>query len=120
MLENVPNLAFAVGYTNASFTLKVDLTCDFVCKLLTHMDAHGYDIAVPVNEDATRRARTDPRTSRRATSSAGGTCCPQQGDRTPWRVHDNYALDRIAMARDKVDDGVLRFSRARTREPVTA
>ncbi len=53
MLENVPNLAFAVGYSNASFTLKVDLTCDYVCKLLAHMDAHGYDIAVPVNDDDT-------------------------------------------------------------------
>ena len=40
MLEGVPNLALAIGYTNASWTLKCDLTCDYVCRLLNHMRAH--------------------------------------------------------------------------------
>jgi monooxygenase len=119
MLENVPNLAFAIGYSNASFTLKVDLTCDYVCKLLAHMDAHGYDIAVPVNDDATveRKPILDLKSGY---VERGRHLLPMQGDRMPWRVYDNYALDRIAMARDKIDDGVMRFSRARSREPVAA
>ena len=43
MLSEVPNFAFAIGYTNSSWTLKVDLVCDHLCRLLAHMDPHGYD-----------------------------------------------------------------------------
>ena len=83
------------------------------------MDAHGYDIAVPVNDDATveRRPILDLQSGY---VERGRHLLPMQGDRMPWRVYDNYLLDRIAMTRDKVDDGVMRFSRARTREPVAA
>ena len=47
MLSGVPNFAFAVGYTNASWTLKVDLVCDYLCRVLAHLDAHGSDYCVP-------------------------------------------------------------------------
>ena len=47
MLSGVPNLAFAIGYTNASWTLKCDLTCEYVCRLLNHMDEHGHRQCVP-------------------------------------------------------------------------
>ena len=53
MLSGVPNFAFAVGYTNSSWTLKVDLVCEHLCRLLAHMDAHGYDTVVPVADDPT-------------------------------------------------------------------
>ena len=51
MLSGVPNFAFTIGYTNASWTLKADLVSEFVCRLLKHMDARGYDTCVPVNDD---------------------------------------------------------------------
>ena len=51
MFSGVPNMAFALGYTNASWTLKCDLTCEYVCRLLNHMDAHGYRQCVPRNRD---------------------------------------------------------------------
>ena len=47
MLSDVPNLAFALGYTNASWTLKADLISEYVCRLLNHMDEHGYRQCVP-------------------------------------------------------------------------
>ena len=47
MLSGVPNLALAFGYTNASWTLKCDLTCEYVCRLLNHMDEHGYEQCMP-------------------------------------------------------------------------
>ena len=57
MLGGVPNFAFAVGYTNASWTLKVDLVCDYLCRLIACMERHGYDAAVPVNSDASMPTR---------------------------------------------------------------
>ncbi len=51
MFSDVPNLAIALGYTNASWTLKCDLTCEYVCRLLNHMDAHGYATARRVDRD---------------------------------------------------------------------
>ena len=47
MLSGVPNLAFVIGYTNASWTLKAELACDYVCRLLSHMDAHGHSSCRP-------------------------------------------------------------------------
>ena len=57
MLSGVPNFAFAIGYTNSSWTLKVDLVCEHLCRLLAHMDAHGGDTVVPVLEDDTIERR---------------------------------------------------------------
>ena len=74
MLSGVPNLAFTIGYTNASWTLKADLVAEYVCRLLRHMDRHGYRQCVPVDDDPTHRARGRCSTSRPATSSARSTC----------------------------------------------
>ena len=58
MLSGIPNFSFAVGYTNASWTLKVDLVCEHLCRMLAHMDEHGYDIImVPVADDLTLERR---------------------------------------------------------------
>ena len=75
MLEDVPNLAFTIGYTNASWTLKADLTSEYVCRLINHMDAHGYDVCVPHNDDP---SVTPSRCStwHRATSSVRSSRCP--------------------------------------------
>ena len=51
MLSGVPNFAFTVGYTNASWTLKADLVSEFGCRLLAYMDSRGYDTCVPVDDD---------------------------------------------------------------------
>ena len=73
MASGVPNLAFAVGYTNASWTLKVELTCEFVCRLLNHMDANGLDELRPASSTTPRSARSRSSTSAPATSSARST-----------------------------------------------
>jgi monooxygenase len=119
MLEGVPNMAFAIGYSNASFTLKVDLTSDYVCKLLAHMDEHGYTKAVPVNDDPDL-GREPVLDLQSGYVERGKHLLPQQGDRQPWRVHQNYALDRLTLARVSFDDGVLHFSAPPVREPVAA
>ncbi len=91
MCSGVPNLVFAVGYTNASWTLKTDLVSRYVCRLLQHMDKHGYTRVVPHKDPDVETESVLPLKSgyiERATSFF-----PQQGKVTPWRVYQNYALD---------------------------
>jgi monooxygenase len=92
MFGGVPNLAIALGYTNASFTLKCDLVSQYVCRLLNHMDAHGYRVATPREPDASlpRESFLDLKSGyvMRAIDQL-----PKQGTRHPWRLHQNYARD---------------------------
>jgi len=108
MLSGLPNMAMAFGYTNASWTLKADLTAGFVCRLLKHMDRQGYRFVCPQHDAAlTPQPFLDftsgyvVRTSERL---------PKQGPSTPWRVHQNYLLDLLALRFGRLEDGVLRFS----------
>jgi monooxygenase len=111
MLSGVPNFAFAMGYTNASWTLKADLTCSFVTRLLNHLLEHGYAWAVPprLGDDVPRLPLLDLSSGyvRRALAEF-----PAQGPSAPWRVRQNYTLDRLALRRQRIDDGVLRFGHA--------
>jgi monooxygenase len=118
MLSDVPNLAFAVGYTNSSWTLKVDLVCEYVCKLMTEMDRRGAAVAVPVCEE--RGMDTRPLLDfgagyvKRAIDRF-----PRQGDRDPWQVIMSYDKDVEILRRGAVDDGIIRFS-SPVRERVAA
>ncbi len=109
MLEDVPNLAMAVGYTNASWTLKAELTCEYVCRILNHLRATGTTTAVPHNDGAV----ADPSPLMALTSGyvarAAGTL-PQQGSRFPWQVYQSYLKDFRAMRLSQVDDGVVHFT----------
>jgi len=112
MLSGVPNMAMAFGYTNASWTLKCDLTCEFVCRFLNHMDAHAYTQCV---------ARPDPTVAERPLMDLSSGYVqrsianfPRQGSRRPWRMYNNYALDILNLRRSPIEDGVLEFSRGRT------
>ncbi|MGE3396504.1 MAG: flavin-containing monooxygenase [Sphingomonas sp.] len=115
MLSDVPNLAVAFGYTNASWTLKSDLTARYVCRLLNHMDAGGMAIVTPVPGTAAieRRPMLDFSSGyvQRAREHM-----PSQGMAPPWKVHQNYPRDVLALRFGRIDDGVLRFSRL-TRQP---
>jgi len=109
MLGGVPNFAFTLGYTNASWTLKADLTCDYVCRVLNHMRDHGcrqatprYNDPVPANEPLMDfssgyvvRAMAD---------------FPKQGLAAPWRLNQNYLKDLRILRRAPLDDGALEFS----------
>jgi monooxygenase len=116
MLSGVPNAAMAIGYTNASWTLKCDLTCEYACRVLNHMDQHGYAQVVAVQDDPS--IASEPLlnlTSGYVLRSLDRF--PRQGSKRPWRMHQNYALDMMALRMREVDDGVLRFSRAPARRP---
>jgi len=109
MYSDVPNLASAFGYTNASWTLKCDLTCEYVCRLLNYMDVHGYRQCTPRNDDPS--ITTTPWidfTSGYVQRSIERF--PRQGTKAPWRLYQNYALDLMNLRFAAVDDGVMRFS----------
>jgi monooxygenase len=110
MLSDVPNLAVATGYTNASWTLKCDLTCEYVCRLLNHMAAHGYQVCTP---------RRDPTVAELPfiDFSSGYVLraidrFPKQGSKAPWRLYQNYMLDILSLKRGAIEDEVLEFSTA--------
>jgi cation diffusion facilitator CzcD-associated flavoprotein CzcO len=110
MFGDVPNLAFAIGYTNASWTLKCDLTSEYVCRLLNHMDRRGLAICVPRADPSVEAEPLLDFTSGYVRRSIDQF--PRQGSRIPWRVYQNYALDRIALKNGKLEDGVMTFSPA--------
>jgi monooxygenase len=114
MLSGVPNMAFAFGYTNASWTLKADLTSEYVCRLLNHMRGHGYRTCVPVNDDpmVTPLPFVDFSSGyiQRAIDRF-----PKQGSKAPWRLYQNYARDIVMLRRSPIEDGSLRFDPAAAR-----
>ncbi|MHA3020716.1 flavin-containing monooxygenase [Mycobacterium sp. BMJ-28] len=104
MLSAVPNFVWTVGYTNASWTLKADLVAEYVCRLLKHMDAHRYSAVTP---DPTATTGTTPfidLASGYVTRSAAEL--PKQGERPPWRLHQNYVKDIQVLRRGPLDDEV--------------
>ena len=109
MLGGVPNLAMTFGYTNASWTLKCDLTCEYVCRVLNHMDARGYRQCVPENRDRSVAAEPFIDFSSGYVTRAISQF-PKQGSKAPWRLYQNYALDILSLRYAAVEDGSLQFS----------
>jgi cation diffusion facilitator CzcD-associated flavoprotein CzcO len=111
MYSDVPNVASAFGYTNASWTLKCDLTAEYVCRLLKHMDQHGYAQCTPRLNDpeltAVPAIDFNSGYVLRALHSL-----PQQGSKTPWRLHQNYVKDLSMFRFGRVDDGTMEFKAA--------
>jgi len=109
MLSGVPNFAMCVGYTNASWTLRADLSHQYVCRLLNHMRRHGYDAAVPTPPPDVERQPLLALTSGYVQRSVG--IMPKQGDRAPWRIRQNYIPDFFTARFSDVTEDMV-FSRA--------
>ena len=110
MFSGVPNLASSFGYTNASWTLKCDLTCEYVCRLLNYMDRRGYDACTPDKpQQEVAEAPWLEFTSGYVQRGIGQF--PRQGAIAPWKLHQNYALDMMMLRFGKLNDGTMRFSR---------
>jgi cation diffusion facilitator CzcD-associated flavoprotein CzcO len=109
MYSDVPNLASAFGYTNASWTLKCDLTCEYVCRVLNYMDRRGYRQCVPHNVDPSIEELPALEFSSGYVQRAIAKM-PKQGSKRPWRLYQNYALDIVTLRFGKVDDGVMKYS----------
>ena len=116
MCSNIPNMVQTFGYINASWTLRSDLIAGWVCRLLNHMDTHGYASATPRIPEPL--AKSMPRRLWIDDFSAGYMQrvlprFPKQGDREPWVNPQNYRKDRKMFREDPLEDGALIFERRR-------
>jgi monooxygenase len=112
MLSGMPNMAFTIGYTNASWTLKADLVSEYVCRILNYMDAGGFDTVVPEHPGNSVEERPlmdfTPGYVLRALDSL-----PKAGSKAPWKLKQNYFLDVRMIRQGKVDDEALHFTKHR-------
>ena len=109
MYSDVPNLATSFGYTNASWTLKCDLTCEYVCRLLNHMEKTGTRQCTPRNTDPTMGEEPWLDFSSGYVQRTVAMF-PKQGTKAPWKQHQNYALDLMILKYSGVADGAMVFS----------
>jgi hypothetical protein len=106
----VPNLASSFGYTNASWTLKAELIAQYVCRLLNHMQANGFDTCVPrLDDEAMSREPAVDLTSGYIQRAAA--ILPKQGDKQPWKSYQNYARDLMMLKFGTLADSAMQFER---------
>ncbi|HEX3239193.1 MAG TPA: NAD(P)/FAD-dependent oxidoreductase [Solirubrobacterales bacterium] len=116
MLNGFPNFAFALGYTNASWTLKADLVSEYVCRLLKHMDAGGYDVCVPeITDPSVNEEPLLDFNSGYVLRALDGL--PKQGSKEPWKLRQSYPYDLRMMRRGSLLDGSMQFRRKGAPEP---
>lgn len=119
--SDVPNMVSSFGYINASWTLRSDLTGNYVCRLLNHMDATGTDQATPRlrpgDRDMPQRPWIDNFSS--GYMQRVMPLLPRQGDREPWVNTQSYSADRKLIAKARIDDGVMTFTKSSVAAPVS-
>jgi cation diffusion facilitator CzcD-associated flavoprotein CzcO len=111
MLNGVPNLVLSFGYINASWTLKCDLTALWVCRLLKFMDKRGYASCAPRLPDPPPERQPMLDFTSGYVRRASGVL-PAQGEKAPWRVHQNYFRDLVALRFETLTDPAMEFRKA--------
>lgn len=116
MLSGVPNFALCVGYTNASWTLRADLTSKYVCRVLRHMDEHGFAVAIP---DHAEEGEAQPLLDLKAGYVQRSVdLLPKQGARPPWQIRQNYLLDFFTARYSNVAEAMVFRRPTPVEEPV--
>ncbi len=109
MFSNIPNLAVVFGYLNASWTLRADINSDYICKVLNHQRGSGTEVAVPVLEADHELEEDDIFDFSSGYIQRGKHIMPRNAVNYPWRLNQEYVLDRKRMATDPVEDGIIAF-----------
>jgi monooxygenase len=109
LVENVPNAALIVGYTNASWTLKVDIAAEYVCRLLNFMDKKGYQTVLAQDHEDCKTKDTILGSIQAGYIARAVSTLPRQGSKAPWLVMNNYLADRVHLRKSQFEDGILRF-----------
>lgn len=111
MLSGVPNFAYVIGYINASWTLKADLACEYVSRLLEYMDANGYDQCAPQRDPSVVEEPFLDLSSGYVQRSLRKL--PKQGDRAPWKLRMNYLRDVLTLRHGRIRDDAMAFTSRR-------
>ena len=109
MMSDVPNMAMIIGYINASWTLKVDVAADYICRLLNYMDRQGYDEVTPQGDQTELLEDTVMGSLSSGYIARAVDVMPKQGKHAPWRVTNNYLEDRKILKHASFEDGILKF-----------
>jgi len=117
MISGVPNLAGVFGYINASWTLKADLICSYVCRILNFMDSKNMRQVTPTPSNDEKPVAPFVENFSSGYMQRALAAWPKQGSKPPWRVNQNYFRDTVAMKWTKVDDAALVFSNPPRAQP---
>jgi len=112
LVEGIPNMMWIIGYTNASWTLKVDIAGEYLCRLLSHLDEIGKSVVVAHDRDGNLLDESIFDILDSGYANRARAVMPRQGRRDPWRMEMNYKADTKVLLRDPIDDGILEFSGA--------
>lgn len=110
MLEGIPNAVTIFGYINASWTLKVDLVCEYTCRLLNYMDENNYTKVVPTDDEGVETEGHAMDELKAGYIQRASDRLPPKGKKDPWKVTNNYFYDWLKLHYGSIDDGVLKFS----------
>ncbi|QIO04868.1 flavin-containing monooxygenase [Acinetobacter shaoyimingii] len=111
MVSDVPNMAMVIGYINASWTLKVDIAADYICRLLNYMDQQGYDEVIAQGDQSQLMEDTIMGSLSSGYIARASEVMPKQGKSGPWKVTNNYLADRKALKNASFNDSILKFSK---------
>lgn len=111
MVSDVPNMAMIIGYINASWTLKVDVAADYICRLLKYMDSKGLSEVIPQGDQTQLMDDTVMGSLSSGYIARAAHVMPKQGKSAPWKVSNNYLADRKELKNASFEDGVLQFKK---------
>lgn len=111
MVSDVPNMAMIIGYINASWTLKVDIASEYICRLLNYMDAHHYDQVIAEGDATQLEQDTVMGSLSSGYIARAADVMPKQGKSGPWHVSNNYLADRKVLKHASFEDNVLKFAK---------
>ena len=111
MVSDVPNMAMIIGYINASWTLKVDIAAEYICRLINYMDKNGYDEVIAQGDQTELMEDTVMGSLSSGYIARAADVMPKQGKHAPWNVTNNYLADRKILKNARFDDGVLKFEK---------
>jgi len=108
MFDGIPNMTYAFGYTNASWTLKCDMTNQYTCRLINYMEQNGYKQCMPIQNDPNLILKPfldfNPGYVMRVIESL-----PKMGDKKPWKIEQNYFYDKKMFKKSALNDGILTY-----------
>ena len=116
MVSDVPNMAMIIGYINASWTLKVDVAADYICRLLKYMDQQVYSEVIAKGDQSQLQDDTIMGSLSSGYIARAASVMPKQGKEAPWKVSNNYLADRKELKTAGFEDGVLKFNQAQSKE----
>jgi len=113
MFTGIPNMAWVFGYFRASWTLRVDIVADFICRLLDHMKRTGAKKVTPTlrteDKDMQLQPWTNPDNFNPGYIMRSQHLMPKQGTKPQWQHTQDYWSDKDTLPAARLDDGALTY-----------